>query len=47
LVEEGNEAERAIALNPNDSGNYNELGWALLWSGKIDAAIATRFVFLH
>ncbi len=35
-----NEAERAIELNPNDSGSYNELGWALLWSGQVDEAIA-------
>jgi adenylate cyclase len=35
-----NEAERAIELNPNDSGSYNELGWALLWSGQLDEAIA-------
>ena len=35
-----NEAERAIERNPNDSGSYNELGWALLWSGRVDAAIA-------
>ena len=35
-----NEAERAIELNPNDSGSYNELGWALLWSGRVDEAIA-------
>jgi tetratricopeptide (TPR) repeat protein len=34
------EAERAIELNPNDSGSYNELGWALLWSGRLEAAIA-------
>jgi len=34
------EAERAIELNPNDSGSYNELGWALLWSGRLDRAIA-------
>jgi adenylate cyclase len=34
------EAERAIELNPNDSGSYNELGWALLWSGRLDGAIA-------
>jgi adenylate cyclase len=34
------EAERAIELNPNDSGSYNELGWALLWSGRLDGAVA-------
>jgi adenylate cyclase len=34
------EAERAIELNPNDSGSFNELGWALLWSGRLEAAIA-------
>jgi adenylate cyclase len=34
------EAQRAIELNPNDSGSYNELGWALLWSGRLDGAIA-------
>jgi adenylate cyclase len=34
------QAERAIELNPNDSGSYNELGWALLWSGRLDGAIA-------
>jgi adenylate cyclase len=33
------EAQRAIELNPNDSGSYNELGWALLWSGRLDDAI--------
>jgi len=35
-----NEAERAIELNPNDSGIYNELGWVLLWSGQVDEAIS-------
>ncbi len=35
-----NEAERAIELNPNDSGSYNELGWALLRFGRLDEAIA-------
>ena len=35
-----NEAERAIQLNPNDSGSYNELGWALLRFGRLDEAIA-------
>ena len=35
-----NEAGRAIERNPNDSGSYNELGWALLWSGRVDEAIA-------
>ena len=34
------QAERAIQLNPNDSGSYNELGWALLWSGRLDEAVA-------
>ena len=34
------EAQRAIELNPNDAGSYNELGWALLWSGRLDGAIA-------
>jgi len=34
------EAKRAIELNPNDAGSYNELGWALLWSGRLDEAIA-------
>jgi adenylate cyclase len=34
------QAERAIELNPNDSGSYNELGWALLWSGRLDDAVA-------
>jgi len=33
------EGERAIELNPNDSGSFNELGWALLWSGRLDEAI--------
>ena len=33
------EAQRAIELNPNDSGSYNELGWAFLWSGRLDEAI--------
>ena len=33
------EAERAIELNPNDSGSYNEIGWALLWSGRLEEAI--------
>lgn len=34
------EAQRAIELNPNDSGSYNELGWAFLWSGRLDEAIS-------
>jgi Flp pilus assembly protein TadD len=33
------EARRAIELNPNDSGSYNELGWAYLWSGRLDEAL--------
>ena len=33
------EAERATELNPNDSGSYNELGWALLRAGRLDEAI--------
>jgi adenylate cyclase len=33
------EAQRAIELNPNDSGSYNELGWAYLCSGQLDEAV--------
>ena len=33
------EAERAIALNPNHAVSYSDLGWALLWSGSVEAAI--------
>ena len=33
------EAEQAIELNPNDAGSYQELGWVLLWSGRVDEAI--------
>jgi len=33
------QAEQAIELNPNDARSYNELGWALLWSGRLDEAI--------
>jgi len=42
-----NEAERAIELNPNDSGSYNELGWALLWSGQVNQAINALEVSLR
>jgi len=34
------EAERAIELNPNDSYTYAELGFVLLWSGRVDEAIS-------
>jgi adenylate cyclase len=34
------EAERAIELNPNDSYSYAELGFVLLWSGRVDEAIS-------
>lgn len=34
------EAERAIALNPNDADSYHKLGFVLLWSGRTDEALA-------
>ncbi len=33
------EAERAIAINPNDAGSHAEQGTAMVWSGRIDGAI--------
>lgn len=33
------EAERAIALNPNDAESYANQGIALVWAGRIDGAI--------
>lgn len=33
------ESERAIALNPNDAGNYAAQGATLLWSGHLEGAI--------
>ena len=34
------EAEQALALNPNDAYTHGQLGWVLLWAGRIDEAIA-------
>jgi adenylate cyclase len=34
-----NEIQQAININPNDAGSYRNMGWVLLWSGKIDEAI--------
>ena len=28
--------QQAIALNPNHASSYHTLGWALLWSGRVD-----------
>ena len=41
------EARRAIEINPNDAVSYHELGWALLWSGRIDEAIEALKVSLR
>jgi tetratricopeptide (TPR) repeat protein len=30
--------EQAIVLNPNHASSYHSLGWALLWSGRVDEA---------
>ncbi len=34
-----NEIQQAININPNDADSYRNIGWVLLWSGKIDEAI--------
>ncbi len=34
------EAEQAIELNPNDASSYSQLGWALVWAGRVDEAVA-------
>ena len=34
-----NELQRAIEINPNDANSYHQIGWVLLWSGKVDEAI--------
>jgi adenylate cyclase len=34
------EAEQALALNPNDAYTHGQLGWVMLWSGRLDEAIA-------
>jgi len=33
------EGEQALDLNPNDAFSLLELGWVLLWSGRVDEAI--------
>ena len=32
------EAEQALALNPNDAYTQGQLGWVLLWAGRLDEA---------
>ncbi len=34
------EGEQAIELNPNDALSYSNLGWVLLWAGRLEEAIA-------
>jgi adenylate cyclase len=34
-----NEIQQAININPNDADSYRNIGWVLLWSGKVDEAI--------
>jgi adenylate cyclase len=34
------EAEQALELNPNDAYALSQLGWALLWAGRLDEAVA-------
>ena len=34
------EAEQALALNPNDAYTHGQLGWVLLWAGRLDEAAA-------
>ncbi|KPJ78283.1 MAG: hypothetical protein AMJ54_04120 [Deltaproteobacteria bacterium SG8_13] len=34
------EAERALELNPNDAYAFGQMGWVLLWSGRVDEAVA-------
>jgi adenylate cyclase len=53
------EAEQAIELNPNDAYTYDQFGWALLWAGRVDEAVAAlemalrldsaspRFIWFH
>jgi adenylate cyclase len=41
------EAERAIELNPNDSYSYAEIGFVLLWSGRVDEAISALEISLR
>jgi adenylate cyclase len=35
------EAEQALELNPNDAYTYGQMGWALLWAGRLDEAVAS------
>ena len=34
-----NELQKTININPNDADSYSNIGWVLLWSGKVDEAI--------
>jgi adenylate cyclase len=34
-----NEADQALALNPNDAYTRGQMGWVLLWAGRVDEAI--------
>jgi adenylate cyclase len=33
------EAEQALELNPNNADVYSQMGWTLLWAGRVDDAI--------
>ncbi len=33
------EAEQALEINPNDAYTLSQLGWALLWAGRVDQAV--------
>ncbi len=33
------ETKQALELNPNDADAYRQMGWVLLWAGRIDDAI--------
>ncbi|NNK93766.1 MAG: adenylate/guanylate cyclase domain-containing protein [Desulfobacterales bacterium] len=35
------EAEQALELNPNDAYTYGQMGWTLLWAGRLDDAVAS------
>ena len=41
------EGKQAIALNPNDASAYGEMGWALLWAGRLDEAVAALTMSLR
>ncbi len=41
------EAEQALELNPNHAHTHGQLGWVLLWSGRVDEAAAALEISLR